>query len=150
MVAALAMLVVLIGGIPATARAARPLVAGTVLSRVDPDVRRLSVRASHDAGRVRFVHRGVAGVSRFTGKVACAVHDGDVIRLTGRVVTGETAAGVVLSGKDFGFTLGVGVEPQTFSLPRFDAPGKLVACSGGQTTQVPVTAGQLRVGAVGR
>ena len=110
MVAALAMLT---GGTPATAQTARPVVAGTVLNHVDPDVRRLSVRASDDAGRVRFVHRGVAGVSRFTGDVTCAVHDGDVVRLTGRVVTGETAAGVVLSGKDFGFTLGVGAGPQT-------------------------------------
>ena len=145
MVAALAMLVVLTGGTPATAQRARPVLAGTVLSHLDPDVRRLSVRASDDAGRVRFVHRGVAGVSRFTGDVTCAVHDGDVVRLTGRVVTGETAAGVVLSGKDFGFTLAVGAGPQTFSLPRFDAPGMLVACSGGQAAQVPVTAGHLRV-----
>ncbi len=145
MVAALAMLVVLTSGTPATAQTARPVVAGTVLSHLDPDVRRLSVRASDDAGRVRFVHRGVAGVSRFTGDVTCAVHDGDVVRLTGRVVTGKTAAGVVLSGKDFGFTLGVGAAPQTFSLPRFGAPGTLVACSGGQATQVPVTAGHLRV-----
>jgi len=141
MVAALAMLT---GGTPATAQTARPVVAGTVLNHVDPDVRRLSVRASDDAGRVRFMHRGVAGVSRFTGDVTCTVRDGDVIRLTGRVVTGETAAGVVLSGKDFGFTLGVGPGPQTFSLPRFGAPA-LVACSGGQATQVPVTAGHLRV-----
>jgi len=145
MVAALAMLVVLTGGTPATAQRARPVVAGTVLSRLDLDVRRLSVRASDDGGRVRFVHRGVAGVSRFTGDVTCAVHDGDVVRLTGRVVTGETAAGVVLSGKDFGFTLAVGAGPQTFSLPRFGDPGTLVACSGGQATQVPVTAGHLRV-----
>ena len=144
MVAALAMLVVLTGGTPATAQTARPVVAGTVLSHLDPDVRRLSVRASDGAGRVRFVHRGVAGVSRFTGDVTCAVHDGDVVRLTGRVVTGETAAGVVLSGKDFGFTLGVGAGSSTFSLPRFGAPG-LAACSGGQATQVPVTAGHLRV-----
>ncbi len=119
--------------------------AGTVLSRLDPDVRRLSVRASDDAGRVRFVHRGVAGVSRFTGDVTCAVHDGDVVRLTGRVVTGETAAGVVLSGKDFGFTLDLGARPRTFSLPQFGAPGTLEACSGGQATRVPVTAGHLRV-----
>jgi len=145
MAAALTLLIVLTGGTPATAQTARPVVAGTVLSHLDPDVRRLSVRAGSDGGRVGFVHRGVAGVSRFTGEVACAVHDGDVVRLTGRVVEGETAAGVVLSGKDFGFTLGVGAGPQTFSLPRFGAPGTLVACSGGQATQVPVTAGHLRV-----
>lgn len=51
---------------------------------------------------------------------------------------------MVLSGKYFGFTLGV-EEPQTFSLPLFGAPGTLAACSGGQTTQDPVTAGHLRV-----
>lgn len=67
--------------------------AGTVLSHLDPDVCRLSVRASDDAGRVRFVHRGVAGVSRFTGQVACAVHDGDVVRLTGRVLTARRRPG---------------------------------------------------------
>ena len=71
-------------------------------------------------------------------------YDAPVVRLTGRVVTDETEAGVVLSGKDFGFTLGVGASPQMFSLPRFGAPGTLVACSGGQATQVPVTAGHLR------
>lgn len=143
--ATLAMLVVLTGRTPATAQTARPLVVGTVISRVDPDVRRLSVQARDDAGRVRFEHRGVAGVSRFTGHVTCAVHDGNVVRLTGQVVTGQTAAGVVLSGKDFGFTLGVGTTPQTLSLPKFSAAGTLVACSGGQSTQVPVTAGHVRV-----
>ena len=58
MAAALTLQIVLTGGTPATATTARPVVAGTVLSHLDPDVRRLSVRANDDTGRVRFVHRG--------------------------------------------------------------------------------------------
>lgn len=120
--------VTLVGVAPA---GADPVVVyGSVVSVVEPDTRRVTVAATYDGGVVRFRHWAPAGLSSFVATVSCLAEQGGVVFLTGEVVRGKTAAGVVLDGRDFGMTLVPGAEPQRFSLPRFGPPGTLAPCSG--------------------
>lgn len=125
---------------------------GTAISRVAPDTRKLTLHArtaeasAGGHGFVHFTHHSPAGLSRFHGAVTCLRIDAEgVVQLSGRVVRGETAAGVVLAGKDFAFTLDVGSDPQRFSLPRFKDATTLDPCSGGRPVIVPVSQGQIRL-----
>jgi len=117
------------------------------ISYVGADLRVLAVDARSDSsgpadGTVSFVHVAPAGVSRFVGTVTCLSHD-DVgqVQLSGQVLEGVTASGVVLTGRDFFFTLLVGEGPQAFSLPGFADAGTRGGCSGGNAQRVPVTYG---------
>ena len=79
------------------------------------------------------------GISRFKGTVTCLQITGAVAQISGTVTRGETAAGVILTGKQYAFTITLG-DTQSFSLPRF-AP-KIDPCSGGNLTKtVAVTQG---------
>lgn len=120
---------------------------GTGISRLPEDVRRLTVSARTAAdgttdGRVSFSHdNDPNGVSAFRGTVSCLVVDGATARFTGTVTSGETASGVVLTGRQFAFTVQV-AEPQAFSLPRF--ADTVVPCSGGRPQTVLVDEGRFR------
>ncbi len=144
--AALACLVALPALAAAHDRATR--LSGTAISRLPDDTRRLTVKAQSSdpagaaAGRVGFAHRSPAGLSHFKGEVSCLRVSGDVVQLSGTVRSGETAAGMVLTGRAFAFTIVLGDE-QAFSLPRFGET--LEPCSGGRPEQVPVTQGGLRL-----
>ncbi|HSH77543.1 MAG TPA: hypothetical protein VLA19_03315 [Herpetosiphonaceae bacterium] len=128
-------------------------VQGTGTSTLPEDVRSLTLAAratgaTTDAtGSVTFRHRSPGGLSRFTGTVACVRIDaGGTVRLSGGVVEGVTAPGMVLTGKDFAFTIQTQATPQAFSLPKFADAGTLPACSEGRPELVPVTMGHIRVG----
>ena len=118
---------------------------GSGINKLSEDTRRLTVKADATAvtgaaeGRVSFAHHSPIGVSRFKGDVSCLQVAGSVAQISGRVSDGETASGVVLTGKQFAFTVRLGGE-QAFSLPKF-AADDAVRCGGGQATQVRVTGG---------
>lgn len=120
---------------------------GAGVSYVGADLRVLAVDARSDSsgpaeGTVSFVHVAPAGVSRFVGTVTCLSQDDTgQVQFSGQVLEGVTAAGAVLTGKDFFFTLLVGDEPQAFSLPGFADAGARGGCSGGSAQRVPVTYG---------
>jgi len=61
-----------------------------------------------------------------------------VAQISGTVTRGETAAGVILTGKQYAFTITLG-DTQRFSLPRFAAT--IDPCSGGSPKTVAVTQG---------
>ncbi len=131
----------------AAAAAGGPALFGAGVSRLPGDTRVLVVKAAAAdgataEGRVRFVHHSRAnGLSRFAGIVSCLRIVGDTAQISGTVTRGRTAAGVVLTGKQYAFTLGLGEAP-SFSLPRF--ADELVACGGGRPETVAVTAGGFR------
>lgn len=120
---------------------------GATVSSIGSDLRILAVGAQADdsgiaSGVTSFVHVAPAGVSRFVGTVACFRQDGGgQVQLSGQVLDGVTAAGVVLTGKDFFFTLEADGGPQAFSLPSFAEAGTRSGCSGGGAQRVAVTAG---------
>jgi len=120
---------------------------GAGISYVGADLRVLAVDARSDTsgpadGTVSFVHVAPTGVSRFVGTVTCLNHDdAGQVQLSGQVLEGVTAAGAVLTGRDFFFTLLVGDGPQAFSLPGFADAGARGGCSGGSAQRVPVTYG---------
>jgi len=120
---------------------------GAGISYVGTDLRVLAVDARSDSsgradGTVSFVHVAPAGVSRLVGTVTCLSHDdAGRVQLSGQVLDGVTAAGAVLTGKDFFFTLLDGDGPQAFSLPGFAESGARGGCSGGNAQWVPVTYG---------
>ncbi len=140
----------------APAFAAQPVevqVQGTGTSTLPEDTRTLTLaarttEAATDAtGSVSFRHRSPGGLSRFSGTVACLRIDvGGTIHLSGRVGEGVTASGMVLTGKDFAFTIQTQATPQAFSLPSFSDAGTLPPCSEGRPELVSVTQGQIRVG----
>jgi len=124
---------------------------GSGVSYLGSDLRILSVDAHADAGVASgitsFVHVAPAGVSRFVGTVACFRRDGDgEVQFSGQVLDGATAAGVVLTGKDFSFTLEADGRPQAFSLPSFADAGTQGGCSGGSVQRVAVTFGGFVLG----
>jgi len=120
---------------------------GSGVSYVGSDLRILAVDAQADgsgiaSGITSFVHVAPAGVSRFVGTVACFRQDGGgQVQLSGQVLDGATAAGVVLTGKDFFFTLAADGGPQAFSLPSFADAGTRSGCSGGSVQRVAVSFG---------
>lgn len=120
---------------------------GATVSSIGSDLRILAVDAQADdsgvaSGITSFVHVAPAGVSRFVGTVACFRQDGGgQVQLSGQVLDGVTAAGVVLTGKDFFFTVEADGGPQAFSLPSFADAGTRNGCSGGSAQQVTVTVG---------
>ncbi len=117
---------------------------GTGISREPNDTRRLTVQAEPADGgaadgRVTFQHdNDPNGISRFTGTVTCLQIIGAVAQISGTVTRGETAAGGILTGKQYAFTITLG-DTQTFSLPRFAAT--IDPCSGGRPNTVAVTQG---------
>ncbi len=120
---------------------------GTGISREPNDTRRLTVKAEpadggSAEGRVSFQHdNDPNGISRFKGTVTCLRITGAVAQISGTVTRGETAAGVVLTGKQYAFTVSLG-DTQRFSLPRF---GDTIApCGGGRPETVAVTQGQFK------
>ncbi len=131
----------------AAAAAGGPALFGAGVSRLPGDTRVLAVHAATTDGavadgRVTFAHRSSAnGLSRFSGTVSCLRIVGATAQISGTVTRGRTAAGVVLTGKQYAFTLMLGEAP-TFSLPRF--ADQLVACGGGRPETVAVTAGGFR------
>ncbi len=117
---------------------------GSGVSYVGSDLRILAVDAQADgsgiaSGITSFVHVAPAGVSRFVGTVACFRQDGGgQVQLSGQVLDGATAAGVVLTGKDYFFTLEADGGPQAFSLPSFAEAGARSGCSGGGAQRVAI------------
>jgi len=116
---------------------------GTGISREPSDTRRLTIKAEPTDGgaadgRVTFQHDSPNGISRFKGTVTCLKITDEVAQISGTVTRGETAAGVVLTGRQYTFTITLG-DTQSFSLPRF-AP-KIDPCSGGRPDTVAVTQG---------
>lgn len=120
---------------------------GAGVSQLGADLRVLTVGAEADDpgsadGIVPFVHVAPVGVSRFVGAVTClAMDDGSKVQLSGSVLDGVTAAGVVLTGKDFLFTLEVNEGAQSFSLPAFADAGVRGRCSGGSANRVAANYG---------
>ncbi len=115
------------------------------------DTRTLTIAATAGSsatpadGFAHFVHGGEAGLSRFHGTVTCLqVGPGGTVQLSGTVLDGATAAGIVIAGQDYAFTLTVGKGQQAFSLPRFAPAGALAPCGGGRPIVVPITQGLLR------
>ncbi len=129
---------------PAVALAAQKadVLTGTGISRLEQDTRRLTINAETGTadgpaeGHLSFAHRAPAGISRFKGDVSCLRVTGQTAEISGFVTEGLTASGVVLTGKQFAFTIELG-DQQSFSLPRFAAT--IEPCSGGQTNKVAVT-----------
>jgi hypothetical protein len=124
---------------------------GAAVSDLGADLRVLAVGAQADDpgsadGVVSFVHVSPGGVSHFVGAVTCLRQD-DVgqVQLSGQVLEGVTAAGAVLTGKDFFFTLVVGDGPQAFSLPAFADADVRGGCSSGGAQRVAVTHGGVSV-----
>ena len=118
---------------------------GTGISREPNDTRRLTIKAEPTDGgaadgRVTFQHNNDPnGISRFKGTVTCLQITGAVAQISGTVTRGETALGVILTGKQYAFTITLG-DTQRFSLPRF--ADTIVPCSGGNPTKtVAVTQG---------
>ncbi len=115
---------------------------GTGISRLDQDTRRLTIKATTSAadgaaeGRVSFIHHSPSGISRFKADVTCLRLVGQTAELSGVVTRGETAAGMMLTGRQFAFTVRLD-DPQSFSLPRFAQ--EVAPCSGGRPQQVAVT-----------
>ncbi len=119
---------------------------GTGISRLPEDTRKLTINAQSEgaptsaSGFVQFIHNSPIGVSRFRGTVSClTIGETGLVQVSGTVLDGVTAAGVVLDGKDYAFTIRAGTSPQTFSLPRFGDPGTLTPCGGGRLEMVTVT-----------
>ncbi len=118
---------------------------GTGISRLPDDTRRLTVTAESTSGgatdgRVTFAHdNDPNGISRFKGTVSCLRVTGSVAEISGTVTKGETAAGVVLTGRQFAVTITLG-QRQAFSLPRFAAT--IDPCSGGRPETVAVDHGR--------
>jgi len=122
---------------------------GTGISREPKDTRRLTIQAEPTDGgaadgRVTFQHNNDPnGVSRFKGTVTCLQITGATTQISGTVTRGETAAGVILTGKQYAFTITLG-DTQRFSLPRFAAT--IDPCSGGNPTKaVAVTQGHFTI-----
>ena len=119
-------------------------ISGSGISRVGKDTRKLTASAQAQAGSsaatgvLQFIHNSPGGLSRFRGTVSCLTVNGGVVQLSGLIDKGETATGTLLDGKAFAFTIQTGTA-QAFSLPSFGDPGSLGACSGGQSSTVPVT-----------
>lgn len=117
---------------------------GSGISREPNDTRRLTIKAEPTSGgaadgRVTFQHdNDPNGVSRFKGTVTCLRITGAEAQVSGTVTRGRTAGGVVLTGKQYAFTITLG-DTQRFSLPRFAAT--IDPCSGGSTKTVAVTQG---------
>ncbi len=117
---------------------------GTGISREPNDTRRLTIKAEPTDGgaadgRVTFQHdNDPKGISRFKGTVTCLKITDAVAQISGTVTRGETAAGVILTGKQYTFTITLG-DTQRFSLPRFAAT--IDPCSGGSPKIVAVTQG---------
>jgi len=117
---------------------------GTGISRDTNDTRRLTIKAEPTNsgaadGRVTFQHdNDPNGISRFKGTVTCLQVTGAVAQISGTVTRGETAAGAILTGKQYAFTITLG-DTQSFSLPRFAAT--IEPCSGGRAETVAVTQG---------
>ncbi len=143
----IALLGVLAAPALATAAAQDTALSGSGISKLGDDTRRLTVKAGTSdstgaaEGRVSFAHHSPSGVSRFKGVVSCLRVAGGVAQLSGTVSEGETASGVVLTGKQFAFTIRLDGD-QSFSLPRFAAT--VVPCSDGQPTQVALTGGRFK------
>ena len=136
---------------PAMADEARLRLDGAAVSDLGADLRVLAVGAQADDpgsadGAVSFVHVAPGGVSHFVGAVTCLrQNDLGQVQLSGQVLDGVTAGGVVLTGKDFFFTLVAGDGPQAFSLPAFADAGVRGGCSGGGAQRVAVTHGGVLV-----
>jgi len=120
---------------------------GTGISREPNDTRRLTIQAEPTdggtpEGRVSFQHdNDPDGISRFRGTVTCVRITGAVAQISGTVTRGETAAGVILTGKQYAFTIKLG-DTQRFLLPRFAAT--IDPCSGGRPESVAVTQGRYK------
>jgi hypothetical protein len=131
---------------PAVALAApkADVLTGTGISRIEPDTRRLTINAETGTadgpaeGHLSFAHQAPAGISRFKGDVSCLRVMGQTAEISGFVTEGLTASGVVLTGKQFAFTIELGNQ-QSFSLPRLGTPTMIKPCSGGRTDKVAVT-----------
>lgn len=122
-------------------------VRGAGVSLLEADTRSLVIAAEQhgtptDAdGAVRFVHLGPAGLSRFRGVVDCLqLTEAGLVQISGRVTGGVTAAGIVLDGLDYAFTISTS-GAQSFSLPRFGVADSIEPCSGGRVEIVPVSGG---------
>lgn len=134
---------------PAVAWAARETqtLSGTGISRLPDDTRRLTVTAKSMSGEaadglVTFAHdNDPNGISRFKGTVSCLRVTGSVAEVSGTVTKGQTAGGMILTGRQFAFTVTLG-EPQAFSLPRFAAT--IDPCSGGRPETVAVDQGRFK------
>ena len=114
---------------------------GAAVSSLPDDQRRLSVegRLGSDGaavGRLSFTHNAPAGLSHFTARVTCLAFTDGLTEVSGTITKGETAAGVVLDGKEVAFTLDTEGE-QNFSLPQI-GPG-VTSCGGSDRDMVPVT-----------
>jgi hypothetical protein len=125
---------------------------GTGISRLQEDTRKLTVHAQtagvarEASGFVHFTHQSPSGLSRFRGSITCLSIAADgTAQITGSVLNGVTAAGVVLAGKDYAFTIQTSTNPQTFTLPTFAASGALQPCSGSTRILVPVTQAGFKV-----
>lgn len=149
--AAIALFFAAIAAAPAKA-ADETEVFGTGISQVGQDTRKLTVHAetagaaTSAAGFVQFNHLSPNGLSRFRGSVTClSVDETGTVQISGSVLKGITASGVVLTGKDYAFTIQTDSSPQAFSLPGFADAGTLAPCSGGRPELVPVTQGGFKV-----
>ncbi len=116
-------------------------ISGAAVSSLPEDQRRLSVegRLAVDgtaSGRLSFTHHSPSGLSHFTARVMCLEFVDGRTEVSGTIIKGETAAGVVLDGKPVAFTLDT-EGAQNFSLPQL-GPGA-VDCGGGRAETVPVT-----------
>ncbi len=121
---------------------------GAGVSHLASDTRVLAIEAvstgaTTDAdGLVQFIHLGPAGLSRFGGIVDCLqLNEDGIVQISGRVTRGETAAGNVLDGLDYAFSVHA-TGAQSFSLPRFGAAGSIEPCSGGRAETVLVSEGR--------
>ena len=146
LVAALAVaLLVGLAAAPSGASAQSAQISGAGLSKVGKDTRKLTANATASAGPssatgdIQFIHNSPAGLSRFRGTVSCLSTSGGVVKISGTVDKGETAAGTLLDGKAFAFTIHAATSPQSFSLPTFADAGSIGACSGSPAVTVPVT-----------
>ncbi len=147
-VVALAVTALLAPAVAVAKPAQQQRLSGTAISRLPDDVRRLKLKATTTPtgtsdGRVSFVHRNDPnGVSRFKGTVTCLRIADGVARVTGTVTRGRTASGMVLTGRQYAFTIHPG-EPSSFSLPRFAET--VEPCSDGRPETVKVDRGGFRL-----
>lgn len=144
----LAVVLVLIGGASSTYAQHGAMVAvhGTGISRLPDDTRKLTLNAQTAAvptaatGFAHFTHQSPTGLSRFRGSVTClSVNATGSVQISGIVLNGVTAAGVVLTGKAYAFTIDTHHIDDMFSLPKFGDPDTFIPCSGGREVMVPVT-----------
>ncbi len=119
---------------------------GTGISSLPGDTRKLTVNAQTAGGApattgfVHFTHQGPTGLSRFRSSVTCLSVDATgSVQISGIVLTGVTAAGIVLAGKAYAFTIDTQQPGHVFLLPKFGDPETFAPCSGGREISATVT-----------